>query len=63
MKTYSGLRPIYHVPLYSTVFRKLKFKPKIKIKAPIEVQHRLKEIESLPLNILISFFLLLHTCN
>jgi hypothetical protein len=38
------------------MFPKLKFNPKIKFKAPIELQHLLNEIEGLPLNILIYFF-------
>jgi hypothetical protein len=39
MSTSSELRPTDYVTLYSTVFPKLKFKPKIKFKAPIELQH------------------------
>jgi hypothetical protein len=39
------------------VFPKLKFKPKIKIKSPIELQHHKKENEGLPLRIHIYFTL------
>jgi hypothetical protein len=61
MITCSEPRPTDHVPLYSTVFPKLKFKLKIKIKSPIELEHILYEIESLPLNVHIYFSLSLHT--
>jgi hypothetical protein len=39
MITCSEPRPTDHVPLYRTVFPKLKFKLKIKIKSPIELEH------------------------
>jgi hypothetical protein len=61
MSTCREPRPTDNVPLYSTVFSKLKFKPKIKFKASIELQHLLNKIDGLPLNTYFFLFIPAHT--